>query len=169
MKFTALLVIFASIACAEVVGVRFAAYAGDPEKDPQSIQQLPGVLRVFVNQYLYAEHKMKSKNYRFPRSAQSRKSLGIAVKEFGPRVRRGKNTIELEFEPADANQDYFASISVVSVEVLRYSSSGESVKSKGIAYFPVPFTSATAVDLPWHHYPPVTTLSVGDKQKVLRC
>jgi hypothetical protein len=99
----------------------------------------------------------------------------------GPVVRKGKNKIRIEFTPNDTSQTYRAQLRWASVldeetqevapgSVKATNQANEGVDNRkavqGKAVFEREFAADFALDLPWHHYPAVTSLTEEDKQKI---
>jgi hypothetical protein len=99
----------------------------------------------------------------------------------GPIVRKGKNKIRIEFTPNDPEKTYQAQLRWASVTdaatqeeepgtVRSTNQTNEGVDDrkavKGKIVFERDFLADFAPDLPWHHYPPITSLTEEDKQKI---
>jgi hypothetical protein len=99
----------------------------------------------------------------------------------GPVVRKGKNKLRIEFAPNDPAKTYRAQLRWASVmdETVEEAEPGSARATnqanegvddrkdvKGKAVFEREFTADFALDLPWHHYPPVASLSEEEKQKI---
>jgi len=105
-------------------------------------------------------------------------SVWLPVLGLGARLRKGKDTVRIEFEPTNTKVPYSAQFSWASVmdehtenregdRVQSTNQSGEGADTKqatGKVAFEQEFVAEFASDLPWHHYPPVATLSEEDKQ-----
>jgi hypothetical protein len=99
----------------------------------------------------------------------------------GPVVRKGKNKIRIEFTPNDSAKAYRAQLRWASVtdqtteetepgSMRSTNQANEGVDDrksvKGKVVFEREFAGDFAIDLPWHHYPPVASLTEEDKQKI---
>jgi hypothetical protein len=107
-------------------------------------------------------------------------SVWLPASSIGAVLRKGKNSIRVEFVPADGTAPYTARLSWASVmdqasekmEGGRYQATNESntgredKKSKGKVAMEREFRADFAADQPWHHYPPITSLSDGDRQSL---
>jgi hypothetical protein len=182
-KIPLLLILFwSSVASAEVVNVefKFTPYVGDPAKSDQ-VETVPGNARVFINNVLLAEQEVRKDNV--PVLFDEREispSVWVPATSLGGALRKGKNTIRIEFVPSDAGKPYNAQLRWVSVmdqsteksEDGHYKSTNQSgeghedKKALGKVMFQREFVADFAVDLPWHHYPPVTSLSDEDKRSL---
>jgi hypothetical protein len=108
-------------------------------------------------------------------------AVWVPISSVGPVVRKGKNKIRIEFTPNDAKQSYRAQLRWASVldeetqevapgSVKATNQADEGVDDRkalqGKAVFERAFTADFALDLPWHHYPAVSSLTEEDKQKI---
>ncbi|MDM7915394.1 MAG: hypothetical protein QUU85_09035 [Candidatus Eisenbacteria bacterium] len=176
----AFVVLCASAAAAEVVNVefKFTPFTGDPEND-DAVKTVAGTARVFLNQVPYAEQEVSEGEA--PVMFEEREiapSVWLPVASCGPALRHGKNTVRVEFEPADPEAPYHAQFSWASVldETTEESEPGhyaatnqadegmEDREAKGTVVFEREFQADFAEDLPWHHYPVVTALTDADRQ-----
>jgi hypothetical protein len=99
----------------------------------------------------------------------------------GPILRKGKNSIRIEFQPSDAKSPYSAQLTWASVmdestegetesgAMTSTNQTGEGKDSKqatGKVVFERDFVADFATDQAWHHYPPVAALSDANKQQI---
>jgi len=176
----AVLFVFGSSAvCAEVVNVefKFTPYTGDTQAD--HVEAVAGKARVFINNVPVAEQEVDK--HELPVLFDEREiapSVWVPTRSIGPVLRKGKNTIRIEFEPTEA-APYKAQFSWAEVtdqtsertedsgSVKATNQSGEGKEEKqasGKIVFERAFSADFAEDRPWHHYPPVTALSDEDRQ-----
>jgi hypothetical protein len=173
----ALMLLWPALVSAEVVNVefKFTPYTGDLKED--HVQTVPGKAQVYINNILYAEQSVEQEQT--PVMFDDREigpSVWVPMNSAGPILRRGKNSIRIEFLPTDAKAPYNAQLSWASVtdqttetENSSTNQSGEGMDSKkasGKIVFERDFTADFAADRAWHHYPPVTALSDADKQQL---
>lgn len=177
-----LMLLWSSLASAKVINAefKFTAYTGDLKQD--QVQTVSGKARVFVNNVLYAEQDVDKEMV--PVIFDDREiapSVWVPANSIGPALRKGKNTIRFEFQPSDGKTPYntqFSWASVTDQTTEGESSSGattstnqsdegmDAKKATGKVVFEREFVADFATDLPWHHYPAVTTLSDADKQQM---
>ena len=174
----ALLVSAAS--AAEVINVefKFTPFVGDPQQ-ADMVKTVAGMARVFINNVPYAEQEIGEDEV--PVMFAEREvapAVWLPTESCGPALRKGKNTFRIEFTPVDAQATYQAQLRWVSVmdetteegEGGQYSATNQGdegmqeKKSKGEVAFEREFRADFAADLPWHHYPAVTSLTEADKQ-----
>jgi hypothetical protein len=167
-------------AAGEVINVEFefTPFVGDPAKEDK-VTTVAGTARVFLNGALFAEQDVSAKEV--PVVFDEREiapSVWVPASSCGPALRKGKNTIRIEFDPSDAKAAYRAQLRWAEVmsesteksEDGRFSAtnqSGEGVEekeAKGNIVFERTFQADFAADLPWHHYPAVTALNDSDKK-----
>jgi hypothetical protein len=177
-----LILFWSSLASAEVVNVefKFTPYLGDPAKSDQ-VETVPGNARVFINNVLLAEQEVRKD--KVPVLFDEREispSVWVPANSLGAALRKGKNTIRIEFVPTDAKKPYNAQLRWLSVmdqssekseggryEATNQSGEGhENKKAKGKIVLQREFVADFAADLPWHHYPPVASLSDEDKRSL---
>lgn len=177
-----LILFWSSVAAAEVVNVefKFTPYVGDPAKSDQ-VETVPGNARVFINNVLIAEKEVsKDKVPVLFDEREIAPSVWVPASSLGAALRKGKNSIRIEFVPTDANKPYNAQLRWLSVmdqsteksegghfEATNQSGEGhEDKKATGKVVVQREFVADFAADLPWHHYPPVTSLSDEDKRSL---
>ena len=174
------LLLLPALAAAAVLNVefKFTPYKGDPGKE-KTVESVPGTARIFLNNVPYAEQEVRKQS--LPVLFDEREvspSVWLPVESAGAAVRKGKNRIRVEFEPADAKAPYRARLAWATVtdQVTRQSTgpgSGSATNmadagkddkpATGKVVFEREFTADFAADRPWHRYPAVTALSDADK------
>ena len=174
------LILLPALAPAAVLNVefKFTPFKGNPEKE-KTVESVPGTARVFLNNVPYAEQEVRKQS--LPVLFEEREvspSVWLPVESAGAALRKGKNKIRVEFDPADAKAAYRARLSWATVtdQVTRQSTgpgsgsatnmadAGKEDKSvTGKVVFEREFTADFAADRPWHHYPAVTALSDADR------
>jgi hypothetical protein len=176
-----LVLLCCSTAGAAVINVefKFTPFTGDPKSD--QVETVPGKARVFINKVILAEQDVEKR--KVPVMFEEREiapSVWIPTASLGPGLRKGANTIRIEFEPADPKLAYRAQLRWASVNdgvkekeeargVTSTNQSAEGVDDKpcqGRVVFEREFTADFAKDLAWHHYPAVTSLTDQDKQQL---
>jgi len=171
---TALLLFWTAAASAEIVNVEFefTPFTGDVAEE--SVQAVPGVAHIFLNNVPIADQEIAAEE--MPVMFDERKvspSVWVPVGSLGPAVRKGKNTLRIEFEPEDAKLTYEARLhwSTVTDQTTQDETSSTNIGDSGVdvkkgpgpVTFEREFTADFVDDLPWHHYPPVKTLSPADR------
>jgi hypothetical protein len=180
-----LLLLWSSIAAAKVINVefKFTPFVGDPVKS-NAVETVPGRAVVYVNNVPIAEQMVEKKEV--PVLFEEREiaaSVWVPAHTLGPVVRKGKNGIRIEFEPVDPKARYRAQLRWAQVtdqvtrsedpsgRIRETNQAGEGVddrKATGRVVFEREFAADFAEDLPWHHYPPVKSLSDDDKQTLVK-
>lgn len=167
------------------VEIKFTPYVGDPAKN-DTVETVPGVAAIFLNGVPYAEQPVRQD--KVPVQSDEREitpAVWLPVEQLGPAVRKGKNTIRIEFTPADPKTPYKARLAWASVTdeesadggstgtqdrkrtATNLASPGKEEKSgTGKLVLEHTVDAAFAPDVAWHHYPPITTLADADKQKL---
>ncbi len=178
-----LLMFWPSLAAAGTVNVefKFTPFVGDPAKGDQ-VETVPGMSKVYVNNIPVMEKEVDREEV--PVLFEEREiaaSVWVPVASLGPALRKGKNKIRIEFDPTDKKASYRAQLRWASVtdqvtksgnlpgRLQETNQSGEGVddrKVTGHAVFEREFVADFAADLPWHHYPPVTTLTGEDRKNL---
>jgi hypothetical protein len=177
-----LILLWTSVAAAEVVNVefKFTPYVGDPATANQ-VETVPGNAKVFLNNVLFAEQEVRKDTV--PVLFEERDiaaSVWVPASSLGAALRKGKNSIRIEFQPTDDKQPYHARLSWASVmdqateqmedghyKGTNMSGTGiEDKKTTGPVVLQREFVADFAPDLPWHHYPAITTLSDSDKKSL---
>lgn len=178
----ALMLLCSSMATAKVVNVefKFTPYTGDLKED--QVQTVPGKAKVFINNVLYAEQDVdKGMAPVLFDDREIAPKVWVPMDSMGPILRKGKNSIRIEFQPSDARTPYSAQLTWASVmdqstEVENSpgsssstNQSGEGKDSRqatGKVVFERDFVADFAADQAWHHYPAATALSDADKQQI---
>jgi len=178
-----LLLLVMPLARAAVINVefKFTPFVGDPEKD-QEVTTVPGKAIVFVNNVMIAEQELRAEKSPVLFDAHEvSAAVWVPISSVGPVVRKGKNKIRIEFTPNDLSKPYRAQLRWASVldeetqEVAPGSVKATNQANEGIddrkavqgkVDFEREFAADFALDLPWHHYPAVTSLTEEDKQKI---
>jgi len=178
----ALMLTWSSLASAGVLNVefKFTPYTGDLKED--HVQTVPGKAQLFINNALMAEQDVGKEMV--PVLFDDREiapSLWVPAASLGPVLRKGKNSIRIEFQPSDVKAPYHAQLSWASVmdqsteeatssgTIKSTNQSGEGMDAKqatGKVVFERDFVADFAADLPWHHDPPITALSDADKHQL---
>ncbi len=178
----ALVLMWSSLASAAVLNVefKFTPYTGDVKED--QVQTVPGKAKVFINNVLIADQEVRKETV--PVLFDEREiapSVWVPAQSLGPVLRKGKNSIRVEFEPSDEKAPYQAQLSWASVmdqsteeetasggtKATNQSGEGkEAKKATGKVVLERDFVADFATDLPWHHYPPITALSDTDKHQL---
>lgn len=178
-----LLLFLPSLASAGILNVefKFTPFVGDPIK-ANNVETLPGKTLVYINNVPVAQTEVEKDNV--PVLFEEREiaaPVWVPVASMGPVVRKGKNKIRIEFDPVDKKVSYSAQFRWASVtdqvsksenpkggstETNQSNEGVEDKKVTGRVVFEREFDADFATDLPWHHYPPVTTLSDEDKKSL---
>ncbi len=167
-------------AAANVINVefKFTPYVGDAATDDE-VKTVAGVAHLFINNIPYAEQEVNEQE--LPVLFDEREispSVWLPVESCGGALRKGKNTLRVEFEPKSARKPYRARLAWASVMDEStdeegdgsYSSTNmgdagiDDKEAKGKVVFEREFMADFAADMPWHHYPAVTALSDADKR-----
>ena len=178
-----LFLLLASLARAAVINVefKFTPFVGDPAKT-EKVKSVPGKAAIFINNLPFVEQEVRADE--LPVLFEEHEvspSLWIPMSSVGPVVRKGKNKLRIEFTPNDTTKPYraqlrWASVMDTATEEVE-PGAGRSTNQadegvddrkdlKGKVVFEREFTADFALDLPWQHYPPVTSLTEEDKQKI---
>ncbi len=172
-----------SVAPAAVMNVEFefTPFTGDPARE-QEVTAVPGEARVLINNVPVIEQVITAE--KLPVSAEHVVAAAVSVpmSSVGPVIRRGRNKLRIEFVPNDSQKTYRALLrweEVTDQALEEAGAAGEEAASKlahaqvddrsevqGKVVFEREFTADFAFDLPWHHYPPITSLGEEDKQKL---
>ncbi len=155
--------------------VQFTPFTGDLKKS--EVQTVPGKALVYLNNVPIAEQDVEKKNV--PVLFENREiaaAVWVPAKSLGGLVRKGKNTLRIEFVPADANASYQSRLQWNEVtdsvrggpgtSTNRGGEGMETKKSQGKAVFEKEFAGDFATELAWHKYPSVASLSEDDRQKL---
>ncbi|MFN0149785.1 MAG: hypothetical protein ACKVU1_03620 [bacterium] len=168
------------VAAANVINVEFnfTPYVGDAATDDE-VQTVAGMARVFINNIPYAVQEVTEQE--LPVLFDEREispSVWLPVESCGGALRKGKNTLRIEFEPKSASKAYRARLAWASVmdESTEEGSDGsysstnmsdagvDDKEAKGKVVFEREFMADFAADMPWHHYAAVTALTDADKK-----
>jgi len=157
--------------------IQFTPFVGDLAKS--EVQTVPGKATVYLNNIPLAEQDVEKKTV--PVLFDNRE-IGAAVwvpaKSFGTLVRKGKNTVRIEFVPSDAKAQYQARLqwNEVTDQIREQRGGGassatnrggegmETKKAQGKVVLVNYFTGDFAAEQPWHKYPAVSALSDADRQ-----
>jgi hypothetical protein len=179
----ALLLVAASVAPAGIINVefKFTPFVGDPAKDKE-VTIVAGKAQVFINNVQLAEQEVhEEKAAVLFDEHEVGPAVWVPMSSVGPVLRKGKNKIRIEFAPNDPAKTYRAQLRWASVtdqateevepgSVKATNQANEGVDDrkavKGKVVFEREFVADFALDLPWHHYPAVTSLTEDDKQKI---
>jgi hypothetical protein len=162
------------------VEFKFTPYTGDTKAD--HVESVAGTARVLVDGVPVAEQPVQKQD--MPVMFDAREiapAVWIPVDSLGPVVRKGKNTIRVEFDPQDASTPYKAELrwATVTDQVREGGDAGshhatnqadegvEKKDAKGKLVMEREFTADFAKDRAWHHYPAVTSLDDADKAKLV--
>ncbi|HEX4668306.1 MAG TPA: hypothetical protein VH207_17085 [Chthoniobacterales bacterium] len=164
------------------VEFKFTPFVGDPTKD-EKVTTVPGKAAIFINDVPFAEQEVQDNEVPVLFDEHEvAQAVWVPMSSVGPAVRKGKNKLRIEFTPNDAAKPYRAQLRWASVtdsttteeepgSMRSTNQAGEGVDDrknlKGKAIFEREFTADFAQDLPWQHYPPVTSLTEEDKQKIV--
>ncbi len=178
----ALLVLTSLVAPAAVINVefKFTPFVGDPKSD--TVTTVPGKAQVFINNIRLSEQEVRED--KVPVLFDEREvsaAVWVPMGSVGPMVRKGKNKIRIEFTPNDPAKTYRAQLRWASVmdEATEEAGPGtlhatnqakqgtdDRKEVKGKLVLEREFEADFALDLPWHHYPAVSSLTEEDKQKI---
>lgn len=162
------------------VEFKFAPYTGDLKA--QTVEQVAGTVRVFMNGVPFAEQPVEKKAV--PVMFDDREigaAIWIPTESMGAALRKSKNTIRIEFDPADPKAVYRTQLRWASVtdnvheknengkqQATNQEAQGsEDKEATGKVVVERTFDADFAIDKPWHHYPPVTAVSDEDKQQLM--
>ena len=178
----AALLLWSSLAQAATLNVElhFAPFVGDLKKS--SVQTVPGKATVYVNNVMVAEQPVEKRDVPVIFDAREVAApIWITASSLGPALRKGKNKVRIEFAPNDPKLAYMTQLrwNEVTDQVTRGSTAsgastatnqagaGSDVKpATGKVTLEREFVADFASDLPWHHYPAVSTLTDEDKKKL---
>ncbi len=178
---TALMLFGTCVANADVINVefKFTPFTGDTQAE--HVESVPGKAKVFINNIPVAERDIEKQE--LPVLFDEREvspSVWIPVASIGPVVRKGKNSIRIEFEPSQSTpynaQFSWASVTDQSTEKNEGGSfkstnqtgeGKEDKKATGNVLFEREFVADFATDQVWHHYPAVSSVSDEDKQALV--
>jgi hypothetical protein len=182
----ALFLAWSSLAMAGVINVefKFTPFVGDPAKS-DTVETVPGKASVYVNNVPITDREISKREV--PVLFKEREispSIWVPMHSIGPVLRKGKNTIRIEFEPTSPKAPYRAQLRWAQVtdqtavrtedspgRLSETNQTGEGVddrKATGRVVFEREFVADFAKDLPWHHYPAVTALSDDDRKALAK-
>ncbi len=164
------------------VEFKFTPFVGDPAKD-EKVTTVAGQAAVFINNVPFSEQEVRVEQMPVLfDDHQVAPSVWVPMGSVGPVVRKGKNKIRIEFTPNDPAKSYRAQLRWASVmdETTEEAGPGtlhatnqanEGVDDrkalKGKVVMEHEFAGDFALDLPWHRYPPVNSLTEEEKQKIV--
>jgi hypothetical protein len=178
-----LVLCMAPLAPAAVINVefKFTPFVGDPTRDAK-VTTMPGKATVFINNVPITEQEVREEQVPVLFDEHEvAPAVWVPMSSVGPVVRKGKNKLRIEFVPNDPAKTYRAQLRWASVmdETAEEAEPGSARATnqanegvddrkdvKGKAVFEREFTADFALDLPWHHYPPVASLNEEEKQKI---
>ncbi len=175
--------LFATNTSAAVINVefKFTPFLGDPST-ADHVQTVPGHAAVFMNNIPVAEQEVEQDEAMVLFDEREiTASIWLPTESLGAMLRKGKNVIRIEFEPADAKQSYRAQLRWAEVHDETTESqedgkgsatnqAGEGVddrKVTGRVVMEKEFQADFATDRPWHHFPAITALTDGDRKQIL--
>ena len=174
--------LWSSLGSAAVINVefKFTPFVGDPAT-AEHVDTVAGKSRLYLNNVLLAEQPVRQEEamVMFDEREVS-PSLWLPMASAGPGLRKGKNTIRVEFDPDDATIEYRARLSWAAVNdesseqsspgggsATNQSGEGRDEKTlKGKLVIEREFDADFASEQPWHQYPAVTALSEDDKKNL---
>ncbi len=156
---------------------KFTPYLGDPAQD-EKVTTVPGKATVWLNNVPIAVQEVGEEE--LPVAGEGDEvppAVWVPMSSVGPVVRKGANRFRIEFVPNDASKSYHARLQTATVtdEALAESAPAGNPAQEGVedrkavqgkVVFEHDFTADFALDLPWHHYPAVTSLTEEEKQKI---
>lgn len=178
-----LLLFWPSLALAGILNVefKFTPFVGDPAK-AKTVETVPGVAVIYINNIPVAQTEVDKDQV--PVLFEEREiaaPVWVPAASLGPALRKGKNKLRIEFDPADMKASYSAQLRWASVtdqvtktgnpqtggtETNQSNEGVDDRKVTGSVAFEREFIADFATDLPWHHYPPVTALSDADRKSL---
>lgn len=180
-----LLLVFSFPSVAAVINVEFGfvPYITPADPNAKQVDTIPGKAVVYLNNLVVAEQDLEKRD--MPVLFEEREispAVWIPASSMGPSLRKGKNSIRVEFTPSNLSQSYIARFnwSEVTDKVTKtddgvgrstatnYGGIGKEERpAKGKVVFGRGFTADFAVDHAWHHYPPITAVSPADKASLV--
>ncbi|MBK7900501.1 MAG: hypothetical protein KA603_06770 [Azonexus sp.] len=174
-------VLWSVLAPAAVINVEFefTPFVGDVAKP--EVEAVPGKARILVNNIPIGEQEIRKQS--MPVLFERREiapAVWITGQSMALGLRKGKNVLRIEFEPADAKQAYQTSLKWAQVtDQVTQETRGnattttnqagegqERKKAQGKAVVEKEFVADFAPERPWHRYPAVGNLSDDDRQKI---
>lgn len=181
----ALFLFWSSLSMAGVINIefKFTPFVGDPAT-AKTVETVPGKASVYVNNVPIAEKEVAKEEVPVLfEDHEIAATVWVPVSSLGPVVRKGKNTIKIDFVPTDSKLQYRAQLRWASVidktstteskpgRVTETNQAGEGVddrKVTGRVVLEREFVADFAADLPWHHYPAVTSLGDDDRKTLVK-
>lgn len=171
-------VLTSGLATAKAVNVelKFTPFTGDSKND--TVTLVSGTAHVFLNDVPVADDTVEKRDVPVLFDAREiAPAVWVAADALGPLVRHGKNTIRFVFEPADAGTPYRAQLRWATVddrakttrEPGRATSTNQAnegvdeTAASGRVVMEHEFDADFATDQPWHHLPPIATLTDDDR------
>ncbi len=173
--------LWSGLSAAAIINAEFSftPFVGDVAKS--EVEAVPGKARIFVNNIPLAEPEIEKKS--MPVLFERREvapSVWITGQSMGGALRKGKNVLRIEFEPANPKLAYQARLqwNLVSDQETRETRGNtttatnqtgegmETKKSQGKVVIEREFTADFASEQAWHRFPAVTALSDDDRQKL---
>ncbi|SJZ41016.1 hypothetical protein SAMN02745119_00520 [Trichlorobacter thiogenes] len=172
-------------ATAAVINVEFnfTPYFAPADPTAKQVDTIPGKAVVYLNNQVLAEQELEKRD--LPVLFEEREispAVWILASSMGSGLRKGANSIRVEFTPANPSQPYLARFTwseVTDKETRTDDGAGRSTATnyggtgkeerpvKGKVVFERGFTADFAVDHAWHHYPPITAVSPADKASLI--
>lgn len=162
--------------------IKFTPFVGNPATD-DSVKTVAGKAQVFLNNVFITEQEIRSRD--LPVMFDEREvapEIWLPVETLGQLLRKGNNTVRIEFVPTDNTLSYHAQLSWADVNDQRteteaagsfsatnQSGEGKEIKdAQGKVVVEKEFSADFAADLPWHHAPAVTSLTDEDNRQLLK-
>lgn len=177
-----LLLLWPVSSLAGVVNVEFhfAPFTGDPKNE--TVETVAGRAEVFLNGIPLASQDIEQREV--PVLFDNREisaPIWMPMHSYASLLRKGKNTLRVDFKPSDAKKKYRAQLRWASVmdettessedgKMTATNQAGEGVddkKASGPISMEREFIADFGTDQPWHHYPPITTLTDDDKKGLM--
>jgi hypothetical protein len=180
-----LLFAFTFPTAAAVINVEFGfvPYTAPADPNAKQVDTIPGKAVVYLNNQVLAEQNLQKRD--MPVLFEEREispAVWIPASSMGPGLRKGKNSIRIEFTPSNLSQPYIARFNWAEVTdkvtttddgvgrstATNYGGTGKEERPvKGKVVFERGFTADFAVDHAWHHYSPITAVSPADKASLV--
>lgn len=162
--------------------IKFTPFVGNPATD-DSVKTIAGKAQVFLNNVFISEQEIGSRE--LPVMFDEREiapAIWLPVESLGTLLRKGKNTVRIEFMPNDDMVLYHTQLSWAEVNdqstkteladgfsASNQSGEGKEIKgAQGKAIVEKEFSADFATDQPWHHGPVVTALGEDDSRQLLK-
>ena len=159
----------------------FTPFVGDPRTSDQ-VTTVAGRARVFVNGIPAVEQDIGAESVPVRSEAgEIAPSVRLPVESLGAILRRGPNRIRVEFDPKDPGRKYRAQLrwaevtdeaveSPTATAVSTTNQAGVGVDERagrGPLVIEREFDAPFALDRPWHHAAPVTSLTPDDRASLM--